>query len=99
VNSIQRKTLESIYTLPVSKALEWRRIESLLLAVGCRLVEGNGSRGRFEKDGLVATFHRPHPAKEAKPYQVRDARQFLESIGTGLALRHFREIQRNHTQD
>ncbi|TAL55894.1 MAG: type II toxin-antitoxin system HicA family toxin [Pandoraea sp.] len=26
-------------------------------------------------------FHRPHPAKEAKPYQVRDARQFLENAG------------------
>lgn len=30
---------------------------------------------------IVATFHRPHPRKEAKPYQVRDARRFLEQIG------------------
>jgi len=30
---------------------------------------------------LVAAFHRPHPAKEAKPYQVEDARTFLELIG------------------
>ena len=50
-------------------------------AVGCRLIEGNGSRVRFEKDGHIATFHRPHPAKEAKPYQVRDARQFPEDLG------------------
>jgi hypothetical protein len=28
-----------------------------------------------------ATFHRPHPKKEAKPYQVRDARRFLEEAG------------------
>ena len=36
---------------------------------------------RFEKDGEVETFHRPHPAKEAKRYQVRAARAFLERIG------------------
>ncbi|MEZ5577133.1 MAG: type II toxin-antitoxin system HicA family toxin [Candidatus Competibacteraceae bacterium] len=28
----------------------------------------------------MATFHRPHPGK-AKPYQVRDARCFLEQAG------------------
>ncbi|MBW1802871.1 MAG: type II toxin-antitoxin system HicA family toxin, partial [Deltaproteobacteria bacterium] len=39
------------------------------------------SRVRFELDGVIATFHRPHPSKEAKPYQVRDARQFLEQVG------------------
>ena len=38
-------------------------------------------RLRFEKDGEVETFHRPHPAKEAKRYQVRAARAFLERIG------------------
>ena len=36
---------------------------------------------RFEKDGEVETFHRPHPAKEAKRYQVRSARTFLERMG------------------
>ena len=61
--------------------MEWRKIETLLVAVGCHVIEGNGSRVRFEKDGLVATFHRPHPAKEAKAYQVRDARQFLRNLG------------------
>jgi hypothetical protein len=29
----------------------------------------------------IATFHRPHPANEAKPYQVEDARNFLDLIG------------------
>ena len=31
--------------------------------------------------GVIAAFHRPHPAKEAKKYQVEDARLFLERIG------------------
>lgn len=81
MNTTHRKTLSAIYAEPVSKALEWRRIEALLIAIGCQVIEGNGSRVRFEKDGQVAAFHRPHPAKEAKPYQVRDARHYLENLG------------------
>lgn len=81
MNATHRKTLKAVFDEPVSRSLEWRRIEALLLAIGCQVIEGNGSRVRFEKGGLVATFHRPHPAKEAKPYQVRDARQFLENLG------------------
>lgn len=75
------KTLVAVFSDPVSKTLEWRKIESLLVALGCRMIEGSGSRVRFEKDGLIASFHRPHPNKEAKPYQVRDARQYLEQLG------------------
>ena len=45
------------------------------------MTEGRGSRVRFEKDGDVETFHRPHQATEAKRYQVRAARAFLERIG------------------
>ena len=81
MNSTHRKTLLAVFTEPPSPSLEWRRIEALFVAIGCRIIEGNGSRVRFELHGLIATFHRPHPAKEAKPYQVRDARQFLENLG------------------
>jgi hypothetical protein len=81
MNATHRKALISIFADPVSKSLEWRRIEALLVSTGCQVIEGNGSRVRFEKNGIIATFHRPHPEKEAKPYQVRDARQFLENIG------------------
>ena len=81
MNSTHRKTLEAVFFDPVLRSLEWRRIETLLIAIGCQLIEGNGSRVRFEKNGVIATFHRPHPSKEAKPYQVRDAREFLISIG------------------
>ena len=81
MNGTQRKTLAAVFADPVSATLEWRRIEALLVAVGCRAIEGAGSRVRFEKDGHLASFYRPHPAKEAKPYQVRDARQFLDNLG------------------
>jgi len=81
VNSTHRKTLAVVFTDPVTASLEWVAVESLLLAAGARLIEGRGSRVRFEKNGMVVAFHRPHPAKEAKRYQLRDAREFLEKIG------------------
>jgi len=61
--------------------LGMEKIESLFVALGAQTIEGNGSRVRFELNGIIATFHRPHPAKEAKPYQVKDARAFLENAG------------------
>jgi hypothetical protein len=81
MNSKQRRTLKALFDKPVPTTLEWARIESLFVAVGARTIEGNGSRVRFELNGVLGTFHRPHPDKEAKPYQVRDARAFLELAG------------------
>lgn len=81
MNSKQQKTLASIFINPPLRTLAWMDIESLLLAVGCRLIEGSGSRVAFLRDGYKVDFHRPHPRKEAKPYQIRDAKQFLLAIG------------------
>jgi hypothetical protein len=77
MNSKQRKTLAAVFSDPVSGTIEWSAIEGLLIAVGCRVIEGSGSRVRFECRGLIASFHRPHPEKEAKRYQVRQAREYL----------------------
>ncbi|MYE55029.1 MAG: type II toxin-antitoxin system HicA family toxin [Chloroflexi bacterium] len=81
MNSRQRETLNEIFRNPVPKTLEWRRIESLFISLGARVIEGRGSRVRFELNGVIATFHRPHPQREAKPYQVRAARTFLQRTG------------------
>lgn len=81
MHSRHRRTLAAVFAEPVSGTVEWVAVESLLLATGARLIEGRGSRVRFEKGGEIATFHRPHPGKEAKRYQLRDARDFLERIG------------------
>ena len=81
MNSKQLKILALVFRDPVSGTIEWAAIESLLLATGAVVIEGSGSRVRFEKYGEVEAFHRPHPAKEAKRYQVRAARDFLIRIG------------------
>ena len=81
MNKAQRKTLNDIFAQPVPTTLEWRRIESLFVSLGAQTIDGDGSRVRFDLNGIIAAFHRPHPAKEAKPYQVRDAKKFLENAG------------------
>jgi len=53
----------------------------LLMALGCRVIEGAGSSITVEKEGVRAYFHRPHPQREALKYRVRDAREFLTKIG------------------
>ena len=81
MKSTHRKTLKLIFCKHVPASLKWQHIEVLFLALGAQAIEGRGSRVRFELNGVIGTFHRPHPHKEAKPYQVRDARKFLEQVG------------------
>ena len=81
MNNRQAKILKAVFADPVPAGMAWAAIEGLLVAAGCKVIEGSGSRVRFEKDGIIASFHRPHPAKEAKRYQLRDARDFLVRIG------------------
>ena len=57
------------------------KIEGLIVALGCQVIEAKGSGVTFEKDGVRAYFHRPHPEKEALIYRIKDAREFLIKIG------------------
>lgn len=81
MNNQQRNTLRQVFANPVNGTLEWRRIEALLLAVGCERTEGSGSSVAFSHSGLTVRFDRPHPQREALRYRVTDARKFLQEIG------------------
>lgn len=81
VNGTHRKTLERLLSDPVNGNIEWARIESLLKAAGCRVVEGAGSSVTFEFAGRKMTLHRPHPGKEALRYRVLAVREFIERMG------------------
>lgn len=81
MNTAQRKALAALFADPVSMTQAWRRIDALLLALGAQVIEGHGSRVKFILNGELASFHRAHPDKEAKPYQVRDVRAFLTHAG------------------
>lgn len=80
MNSKQQRTLEVVFAEPVNGNIEWARIESLLVALGCRVVQGAGSSVSFEHQGRRATFHRPHPGKEALRYRVQALREFLQQM-------------------
>jgi hypothetical protein len=81
MNNKQRRTLEAIFASPTPKALPFNEMESLFRAIGCKVIEGDGSRVAFRLRGSRVAFHRPHPRKEAKEYQVWAARDFLEELG------------------
>jgi hypothetical protein len=81
MNTKQRKTLAAIFADPINGNIEWRRIESLFIALGCQMIEGSGSRITFILHGQRADFHRPHPGKEALRYGVKDVHEFLRRAG------------------
>jgi hypothetical protein len=90
MNSKQRKTLEAIFFKPAPKNLLWNDIESLFKSINCQMEEGAGSRVSFrytvKHDGkpdeeVQGDFHRPHPGKEAKPFQVKKVVVFLLKTG------------------
>jgi hypothetical protein len=81
VNGTHRKTLERVLADPINGNIEWVRIESMLKAAGCRVVEGTGSSVTFEFDGRKMTLHRPHPGKEALRYRVAVVREFIQKVG------------------
>lgn len=80
MNSKHRKTLEAVFAEPTKSNIAWADIEALLIAAGCKVIEGSGSRIRIENGRQVSFFHRPHPRKEALRYQVNDARKLLEKL-------------------
>jgi len=81
MNSRQRKTLEAVFETPRRSDIRWTDVESLLLAVGCRMEEGRGSRVRFYHGQRIVTFHRPHPKPVMDKGAVRMACEFLQEIG------------------
>ena len=81
MNAKHRKTLAAIFANPVNGNLEWRKIEALLIALGCQVIEGSGSSVTFEKEGKREYFHRPHPDNAALRYRVKAVRAYLERLG------------------
>lgn len=68
--------MEAIFTDPVNGIIVWLKIESLFKTLDCEIIEGNGSRITIIFGDLKATFHRPHPGREALRYRVSAVRDF-----------------------
>ena len=65
-----QKTLELIFSRPVSANIKWRDIEALFIELGAEISEREGSRIGVRLFGDRRVFHRPHPS----PTRVRSLR-------------------------
>ena len=81
MNSKQKKTLNAIFEDPTRANIDWKDIENLLSGLDAVLTEGRGSRLRVALKGMRASFHRPHPRKEAGKLMVKSVRKFLMEAG------------------
>lgn len=81
MNTKHRKTLAALFIRPTSASIVFADIEALIKALGGSVLEREGSRVRIELNGEQWRCHRPHPGKEAKRYQVEEARELLERAG------------------
>lgn len=81
MNAKHRRTLAAIFTRPTSATVVFSDIESLMKSLGGSVHEREGSRVKFVLGGYEWRCHRPHPGKEAKRYQVEEARDLLERAG------------------
>ncbi|WP_414867220.1 type II toxin-antitoxin system HicA family toxin [Pseudomonas donghuensis] len=66
---------------PTSASLVFTDIEALVLYLGGQVQEREGSRVKLILGDQLWRCHRPHPGKEAKRYQVEEAREFLLRAG------------------
>ena len=81
MNARHKKTLAAIFAKPTLASIAFSDIESLIKALGGTIAEREGSRVRIELSGHQWRCHRPHPGKEAKRYQVDEARELFERAG------------------
>ena len=70
-----------MFERPTASSIVFADIEALVKALGGVIREREGSRVTMELNGEQWRCHRPHPGKEAKRYQVEEAREFLTQAG------------------
>ena len=75
------KTLEQIYTRPVSGSIKWSDIESLFVGLGGQILEREGPRVGVVLFDEVKVFHRPHPSPDTDKGAVVCVRKWLEMHG------------------
>lgn len=75
------KTLTLIFARPVSGSIKWRDIESLLIDLGAKVSEREGSRIGVKLFDEVRVFHRPHPSPDTDKGAVESIRKWLNENG------------------
>jgi hypothetical protein len=75
------RTVAAIFTKPTLGSVVFADIEALVKSLGGEVIEREGSRVKILLNGQEWRCHRPHPGKEARRYQVEEAREFFERAG------------------
>jgi len=75
------KTLALIFSRPVSANVRWSEVEALLLELGTRIEEREGSRVLIRLFGERRVFHRPHPSPMTDKGAVASLRDWLNDNG------------------
>jgi hypothetical protein len=75
------KTLELIFSRPVSANVRWIEVEALLLELGASIEEREGSRVLIRLFGERRVFHRPHPSPMTDKGAVASLRDWLHDNG------------------
>ena len=76
-----RKTLELIFSRPVSGSIKWTDIEAMFFALGAEVSECEGSRVVVFLFNEVRVFQRPHPTPDIDKGAVSSIRKWFESHG------------------
>ena len=74
-----QKTLELIFSRPVSANIKWRDIEALFIELGAEISEREGSRIGVRLFGDRRVFHRPHPSPNTDKGAVASIREWLKA--------------------
>jgi len=63
-----------------STGFKWTELVTMLKGLGYCVIEGNGSRVKFDNGNpeQLLNLHKPHPGKELKSYSVRQIREKLK---------------------
>jgi HicA toxin of bacterial toxin-antitoxin, len=75
------KTLQLIFSRPVSANVRWADVEALLLELGAHLEEREGSRVLVRLFGELRVFHRPHTSPTTDKGALATLRDWLDNNG------------------
>jgi HicA toxin of bacterial toxin-antitoxin, len=84
MNKKQRNTYSALFAEPIRRNILWNDVVSLVLALDGQVLQGDGSRVRFDLHEVSLNIHSPHPQKELKRYQVKAVREFLLNAGVEI---------------
>ena len=76
-----QRTLELIFSRPVSGNLPWRDIEAVFVELGAVVSERAGSRVAVVLFAEVRVYHRPHPSPDTDKGAVASIRKWFEEHG------------------